>query len=344
MKKLLLVVSIFCSSFVFAQNFTTLYIFGDSLSDVGNKTPKNFSANGKIYSENSPEYKYSYGNRWSNGKVWNEYLAEMLDVAVPTNSENGGTNYAYGGGMSSTGTSDILGCVDINRQITGLEKGFAAKGTQFLSTDLVCLWGGANNLFFSLPTMTTQSIALYQKEAIETAQEMGENIKSLISLGAKNIIVMNLPNVGKTPSDLNDPDKSALDSAFSLAFNEELALQVAQIKADNADVNIIDIDVCTIFDDILENPSSYGFDDVTSESIAIYEANEDKYATPEEVMANVDTSKVLFWDDVHPSTYGHKAIADVVYTSITSSIPEPSTYAVIFGALALALVVYRRRK
>lgn len=340
MKKLLLIALLFCTAFASAQTFSTLYVFGDSLSDVGNKTPKNFSA----YSEDSLEYKYSYGSRWSNGKVWNEYLAEMLDVAVPTNSENGGTNYAYGGGMSGAGTSDILGCVDINRQITGTEKGFAAKGTQFLPTDLVCLWGGANNLFFSLRTMTTKNEELYKTEAKETAQEMGTNINSLISLGAKTIVVMNLPNVGKTPSDLNDPEGASLDSLFSLTFNEELALQVAKIKAENANVKIIDIDVYAIFDDILANPSSYGFDDVTSESIAIYQANEDSYATPEEVMANVDTSNVLFWDDVHPSTYGHKAIADAVYASINSSIPEPSAYAAIFGALALAFAVYRKRK
>lgn len=36
--------------------------------------------------------------------------------------------------------------------------------------------------------------------------------------------------------------------------------------------------------------------------------------------------------------------ADIVLSGFTSAIPEPSTYALIFGALALALVVWKRRR
>ena len=54
------------------------------------------------------------------------------------------------------------------------------------------------------------------------------------------------------------------------------------------------------------------------------------------------SDKYLFYDDVHPTTAGHKVIADAVYAAI---IPEPSAYAAIFGALAFGFgCAYRRRK
>ncbi len=350
-RKIFLICALMCSLSVFAQTqFTQMYIFGDSLSDVGNKTPKDFALTDAniIYPSTSPEYKYSYEHRWSNGKVWNEYLAEMLNIDVPTNSENGGTNYAYGGGMSTTGTSGILGCLNIHSQITDTTNGFAALGKNFSESDLVCIWGGANNLFFSARTLLTKNETAYKNEAIQTAQEMANNISELIARGAKTIVVLNLPDVGATPSDVGDAEQSKLDTAFSVTFNEKLAEHLTQLKLSNPDVRIIDIDAYTIFNEILDGTSEYKFEYTTEKtSLDFYEEIEEsgKYTTDgvcnyEEMLETEDLSNVLFWDDVHPSTAGHLAIADAVYAAI---IPEPAQWAIILGILTLSVVIYRRK-
>jgi len=60
--------------------------------------------------------------------------------------------------------------------------------------------------------------------------------------------------------------------------------------------------------------------------------------TNSDIIYNIATSNDTYqWDVVD---LGHK----YVITNITHIIPEPSTYAAIFGALALGLAIYRRRK
>src|SRR4028118_1275503 len=67
-----------------AQNFDEIYVFGDSLSDVGNV----FQAT-RGESPSSPPY---FKGRYSNGPVWVEYLASRLRL-----TSNPNTNFAYGG-------------------------------------------------------------------------------------------------------------------------------------------------------------------------------------------------------------------------------------------------------
>src|SRR5215216_6220032 len=77
-----------------AEPITQIVVFGDNLSDTGNV----FAGTG------TPPAPYHAG-RYSNGPVWVEHLATKLGVAGPTPSLLGGTNYAFGGAESGTGTS-----------------------------------------------------------------------------------------------------------------------------------------------------------------------------------------------------------------------------------------------
>ena len=78
--------------------FTGIVSFGDSLSDLGNY----YAATKGV----SPPSTLHYDNgRFSNGANWLEYLAHDFGIAAPTASVHGGTDYAYGGAMTGTGTT-----------------------------------------------------------------------------------------------------------------------------------------------------------------------------------------------------------------------------------------------
>ncbi|HEY9301471.1 MAG TPA: SGNH/GDSL hydrolase family protein, partial [Phormidium sp.] len=66
---------------------TELYVFGDSLSDAGTV----FRATGGMYPPNPPYFQ----GRYSNGRVWVEYLALCLHLDF-----NQTKNFAYGGATS----------------------------------------------------------------------------------------------------------------------------------------------------------------------------------------------------------------------------------------------------
>ncbi len=65
-----------------------LYVFGDSLSDVGNV----FRATGRQYPASPPYFQ----GRFANGPVWVEYLAD--DLKLPRNPS---TNFAFGGAIAT---------------------------------------------------------------------------------------------------------------------------------------------------------------------------------------------------------------------------------------------------
>ncbi len=307
-----------------SADYSRMFVFGDSLSDVGNVA--------------CGEEKSNQG-RWTNALVWNEYLAEKLGLSVPSKSKNylegespeaGNTNFAHGGAMTSHGTTEIL-IPSVTQQVNdryslsgeAQKEGFDRYGVTFNSDDLVLIWGGANNLFFSGQTVLKDN---FEDAGIRAANEMISSIADLIEKGAKTIVALNLPDIGITPCYANNDVESANASLFSTSFNTTFAVGISELKATATDVNIIDIDVYSIFNQVMENPQEYGIDNTSDQYIDAQEGDETKY---------------LFFDDVHPAEAGHILIADTVYAAIVN-IPEPSTYAAIIGMLSLALAIYRR--
>ncbi len=316
----MLLSSAFCAA-ANAADYSRMYVFGDSLSDAGNV---------------NNTQQYNDGGRWSNGKVWNEYLAERLGMEVPTNSKNyiagetpeaGNTNFAYGGAMTSHGTTEAV-IPSVRQQINGRNfgqqenVGFDRYGVNFDEDDLVLLWGGANNFFFSGQTLIYED---FEGAGDRAARNMVDNIGLLIEKGAKNIVVINLPDIGKTPAYLYDEEGAANASLFTKSFNGRLADDMDSIKFDNPDVSITEVNAYGLFNSIMDDPLAYGFWDTTDQLIFALS-----------IGTTVPADKYLFYDDVHPTTAGHKVIADAVYAAM---IPEPSEYAAAFGVLALLLAV-----
>lgn len=239
-------------------------VFGDSLSDTGNAG----ALTGNIV-PNSPL------QRWSNGLNWVDQLYGPTALGYKAGGFSGITvgnvDYAVGGALAGSGNPALggvnpaLGATGITDQI-GL---FAGLGGKFTAADTVTLWGGANNGLAALnaaaPTAT--SIAVAAVGAV--GNEIG-NVTTLIGpLGAKKIVVLNLPDLGATPSALNASAATgglsvAGGSLFSATFNSGLASGLASVAALNPTVNIIQADIATLFKVLVANPAAFGFTNATS--------------------------------------------------------------------------------
>jgi outer membrane lipase/esterase len=110
------VLYLFPGVFACGQAYTSVVVFGDSLSDTGNDatlSAAKYTVNGQVP---GPATDYTNG-RFTDGTdtvpaahnyngVWVEQLATMLAAHPPvTNSLAGGTNYAYGFGTTDVGTT-----------------------------------------------------------------------------------------------------------------------------------------------------------------------------------------------------------------------------------------------
>ena len=145
-KKYGIITLLLSSAFCAAADYSLMYVFGDSYSDVGNNS----------VSQSSSRSPYAYGGRWSNGKLWNEYLAEKLGMNAPTISkeymhgdspEEGQNNFAYAGARSER--NNLSEIPTVYEQIHGLPEyeiflyvGFNRYGVNFSENDLVLACGG----------------------------------------------------------------------------------------------------------------------------------------------------------------------------------------------------------
>ena len=170
-----------------------IYVFGDSLSDVNNV----FDATGI---PPSPPY---FQGRASNGPVWVEYLANNLGATS--------TNLAFGGattGSNKTSNPGIQSLPGLQQQI----KGFTATNTFVDSDALYIVWAGANDYLDTRITDPTVPV-----------NNLSTAVSSLADYGAKNIMVVNLPDLGKLPVTSVDSQISSGLNALTEAHNRKLS-------------------------------------------------------------------------------------------------------------------------
>lgn len=268
-------------------NQSSLYVFGDSLSDSGNAQ---IATQGLL-----PDKNY-YNGRLSNGPNYADQLADKLHTPLKPSREFG-SNYAFAGVRSN----------DVNAQVSNYKSnvdGEAKADAHYI------VWSGANDLLEILlnpASTTTIEIAI---EHIKSA------IQKLSQIGAVNIIVLNQVNLGLVPriteleSDI--PGISTLASTRTTEFNTALQTMLAGLAADD-DINTLSIDVHGLFETVVSDPASYNLNNISD---ACYVRDELTIElTGNETICN-NSEHFLFWDQLHPTYTGHTIIADEVFSKL----------------------------
>jgi phospholipase/lecithinase/hemolysin len=284
--------------------FTELVVFGDSMSDAGND----------LAVFGVPLSPYSSG-RFSNGPVWVDQLATGLGVPVATASLTGGRNYAYGGAESGEGSSFIHPLIpNVAPQIDA----YIASGATPTATQLFVVFAGHNNFRGG------------EADPSVPVAEMVAHITELAGLGASNFLVSTLMPLGQLPESEGGPNEATLD-ARTVQFNMQLLAQLPTLRT-TLGVNIYGFDTWSVMQDMIANPATYGFTNVTDPA----------YVGPLDGSGTVvpNPNQYLFWDDVHPGTVAHSYLA----AAALAAVPEPSGIALALLAAASLLIVRLRRK
>lgn len=322
MQKQILTTGFFLLSLIFplkvsAQNYDEIYVFGDSFSDTGNvfNTTK-----GAI--PPSPSY---FSGRFSNGPVWVEYLASDLGLTFNPN-----TNFAFGGattGFKNIGLSTLPG---LQQQINS----FTTANPSADPNSLYILWAGINDYldYFSQGT----------PNPTQTVTNLSTAVKSLAAVGARDIMVLNLPDLGKFPVTGGNRQISSLLSTFTSKHNSSLTANLNLLSQElNPNINIIPLDVNSLFNRIIAEPEEFSLTNGTDSCIG------DSPVVPIEVTTQAVIcipDKFLFWDEVHPTTATHKLIGKLAFSALEPvPVPEPSAVlgVLTFGVGAVSL---RKRK
>jgi phospholipase/lecithinase/hemolysin len=254
-----------------------LYVFGDSLSDMGTV----FRATNGLYPPNPPYFQ----GRYSNGRVWVEYLSDQLAVKQVN-------NFACGGATTTNDRASLVpGLLTQVQSFTQTNPNLNANG-------LYILWAGANDYL----------------QGVSNAAIPVENIKRAIADlsrgGAQRILVANLPDLGQLPATRNSAHSAQL-SALTQQHNQSLRRSLKVLSQQLPDLRIATLDANALYQEAISDPKKFGFTQVTRACLV----DSRTCGHPEQF---------LFWDDIHPTTKAHRILAEGARTALEPQILLPN--------------------
>ncbi|MEM8543107.1 MAG: SGNH/GDSL hydrolase family protein [Cyanobacteria bacterium P01_H01_bin.119] len=320
---------------VSAATFSEIYVFGDSLSDTGN-----------LYRQTSllpPPFNFfgipaspPYAQQFANGPLWVEYLADDLQPGADVLPIR---NFAVGGATTSTFNivNNFLPLPDFDGLQEQVTDNYLGLNPIIDPNALYTLWAGANDYLGGGVVDPTIPVGNLQAA-----------IDAFIDAGVQNLLVLNLPDLGRVPQALSSNQSAAL-SALSSQHNALLDQVVAGLEA----VTLFDVNA--LFDQALSG--AFGFTNTTESCLQGFQS-----PLPFQTglpCANPDQH--VFWDDLHPTTQVHAILGSAVATALqddsrpdrpvivdpttpTASTPEPGLMAGLAGLGAIAAYLKSNRR
>lgn len=323
--------------------FDKLYVFGDSLSDTGNL----FALSNQ---QVPPETRY-FSGRFSNGTIWVDELAEVMNVTSlypsrdPALNLAGGdsANFAYGG--SGTGTTNIT--PDGLFEVPGL----LGQVNEFRSTlpspadpdALYIVWSGVNDYLLSIPPPDSIPGIPFPPDPPTTVENVTTAIQNLYALGARNFLVPNIPDLGTIPLaaiiESQNPGTQATLNALTAAHNAILNKSLRNLNS-LPNIEIYSPDMNALLKDIANNPGAFGFSGTLTDPGPAVNCLVPLTTTIRDCSPIPFETTLFFWDDEHPSTAAHQLLARTALNA--EPIPEPTSVMLLLaGLVGLAMV---RRK
>lgn len=235
-KTFILLLLLFLSTLTYASQVKEIIFFGDSLTDDGNLyrtiqvLPK------------SPPY---FNGRFTNGPTW----AEDLGKYYYNKSYVDYQNYAVGGATSiihNPLNDSFVSPVTLTAEIYdyALRSVFTDK-----SETLFVIWIGANDYLYETdPDMDTITT--------DVVNNINWAINYLMGQGGKNFLILNLPDLSRTPYATQNNVVDRLHSV-TMEHNQKLADLMKQLKNNNSNAKFTFVDIYTIFNDLMNNPAKY---------------------------------------------------------------------------------------
>jgi phospholipase/lecithinase/hemolysin len=300
--------------------------FGDSLIDVGTYSPvAEAFFRGGIFTTN-PGQNFAQLIAASYGSVLTP--AYNGGYGVPLISA-GGLGYAQGGsrvtqqpginhatGESRSADFEAQTTIPIKEQVTD----FLWTHKRFTPDQLVIMDGGANDILYQLTAAQAKgNNAPAQRDARDaisrSAVDLVDVVATMVENGARRIVLLNMPDLGKGPSAVASADGGQSLTQIAQLFNTTLTSALQQRHFGR---KVLLLDAFAFSDQVVANYQQYGFTSNTAtacdvsaqvkKATELHLRNPNGYGqalfcSPQTYVSKDADQKFMFADSIHPTTH-----------------------------------------
>lgn len=272
-------------------NIDELVVFGDSVSDNGTLA--------QLTKGQAPE-------TFTNGRIWSDYLAEELGAAQLNFAVAGAQVVGHDSpqleGFAAAGAFKPFGIVGLG--LRGQVSSYLATNPDDQSGTLHTVFIGGNDILAFIEQRS--EFENLKEVANHVVGEITGSVNRLVAGGAKNILVFQLPDIGKSPlfdlPEFEGQGKTASRLAQLVNINLAGKLFTHQRRA-GVHYNLLTTNGTQVFNGL----TASGEFDNTEDTWLVLDENRNPTGN-----VNGNPDDFLFWDNVHPTTRVHQDIAEAV--------------------------------
>jgi phospholipase/lecithinase/hemolysin len=249
--------------------------------------------------------------------VWVQDLSASLglgplapDLAPPSVPNR--TDFAVGGAQTGTTSLHAENKTDLPAQLTRFEQEVPAPQPDALYTISI----GSNDLFAAIAAFPSNPIQAFTAMT-DAAVNVDRFVADIAADGAQNILVLTVPDLGKTPAaTAQGPTAAFTASALSSTFDRMLTTSLQSLAAvDHLKLDFVD--GYGLLDSAVANPAAFGLTNVTD---PVWTGNS---MDPSSGILRATTpaaqDQFLFWDSVHPTASVHAIVGETAYQSLLAT-------------------------
>lgn len=281
-----------------ADQYSRVYVFGDSLSDTGN-----------LASVIGPFPAPYYMNRVSNGPVAVDVLADKLgldaDASLHLIGPAVGSNYAVAG-ANAFGTEEI----DLGFQVLL----FQANHVDGAPADaLYVIMIGGNDVRDARVDPDFISAKNTVKAAVA---QVVQSIMALAQSGARSFLVVNSPNIGIIPetqliaASYDEPKLGIRSRKLSQIYRVALHQALQDLKHDS-DLHIVEFDLFKFFNKLGKQADRYGITNTTNACF-----NPEAFSFHIDCNFGLNFDQFFFFDEIHPTARVHSILGEALFRAL----------------------------
>ncbi|KAH9651887.1 GDSL esterase/lipase [Citrus sinensis] len=313
-----------------------VFVFGDSLVDVGNNNylpisiaKADFPHNGIDFPTKKPT------GRFSNGKNAADFIAEKVGLpssppylAVKSNKNKAsfltGVSFASGGaGIFNSSDQSLAQSITLTKQVDYygtvhkdlVQQMGPSAAQEHLSKSLFAIVVGSNDIFDYSGKSDLRKKSTPEQFVNLMAATLKGQLKRLYGYGARKFVCVGLGVIGCIPaqrikSQTEECNEEA--SHWSVMYNEALKSMLQELKSELNGMTYTYFDTYSVMQSIIQNPTPQGFTEVKSACCGLGRLKAKVPCIPISSVCS-NRSNHVFWDLYHPTQATARIFVDTIF-------------------------------